>query len=139
MADVHSKEARSYNMSRIRSKDTKPEEIFRKYLFSHGLRYRKNDKRLPGTPDIVIKKYNTVIFIHGCFWHMHEGCKYFKYPSTNAEWWKMKLHKNKERDEKKIKELQSKGWNVIIIWECEIKSNSIFIDDKILNEIRKSR
>ena len=84
MADIKSKDARSYNMSRIRGKNTKPEEIVRKYLFSRGFRYRKNDKHLPGTPDIVLPKYKTAIFINGCFWHGHEGCKYFIWPQNNA-------------------------------------------------------
>lgn len=133
--DIHSKKVRSYNMSRIRSKNSKPEIILRKHLFSKGYRYRINVKSLPGSPDIVIKKYKTAIFVHGCFWHLHQGCKYFKYPSTNPEWWKDKLIKNKERDERKIKELQSNSWNVIVIWECEIKNHSIFLDDKINNLI----
>ena len=88
--DVHDKQTRSYNMSQIRGKNTKPEEIVRKYLFSQGFRYRKNDKRYPGTPDIVLPKYNTVIFVNGCFWHHHEGCKYFVWPKDNADFWKEK-------------------------------------------------
>jgi DNA mismatch endonuclease Vsr len=97
MADVLSKEQRKYNMSRIRGKNTKPEELVRKYLFSKGLRYRKNDKRLPGQPDIVLPKYRTIVFVHGCFWHMHEGCRYFVLPATNTEFWKNKLEGNRER------------------------------------------
>lgn len=135
--DVHSKEVRSYNMSRIKSRNSKPEMILRKYLFSKGYRYRINVRSLPGSPDIVLKKYKTVIFVHGCFWHMHEGCKYFRYPSSNAEWWKEKLHRNKERDEKCIIELQRQGFNVIIVWECEIKNASIFNDDEIIKRIKK--
>ena len=92
--DVHDKKTRSYNMSRIKGKNTKPEEIVRKYLFSKGFRYRKNDKRLPGTPDIVLPKYKTVIFVNGCFWHGHEGCKYFVWPKNNADFWKKKLEDN---------------------------------------------
>lgn len=122
MADIKSKDARSYNMSRIRSKNTKPEELVRKYLFSHGFRYRKNDKRLPGTPDIVLPKYRTVIFINGCFWHGHEGCKYFVWPQNNAEFWRNKINTNRSRDVKKYHELQSLGWNVEIVWECQLKS-----------------
>ena len=121
--DVHSKEVRSYNMSRIKGKNTKPEILLRKSLYSKGFRYRINDNSLPGSPDIVLKKYKTVIFVHGCFWHMHEGCRYFKYPSTNSDWWKEKLNRNKERDERNIKELEKRGYKVIIVWECEIKNS----------------
>lgn len=120
--DVHDKKTRSYNMSQIKSKDTKPEEIVRKYLFKQGFRYRKNDKRLPGKPDIVLPKYKTVIFVNGCFWHKHEGCRYFVWPKSNTEFWKDKISKTVERDEKKKKELLNLGWKVKVIWECELKS-----------------
>ena len=119
--DVHNKETRSYNMSRIKGRKTKPEEIVAKYLFSHGFRYRRNVKKLPGTPDIVLKKYKTVIFVNGCFWHMHEGCKYFVWPKDNSEFWKNKLLANKERDEKEKKEIEELGWKVIVVWECQLK------------------
>ncbi|WP_313164661.1 very short patch repair endonuclease [Sedimentibacter sp.] len=121
MADVHSSETRSYNMSQIKAKNTKPEVIVRKFLFSKGLRYRKNDKRLPGHPDIVLPKYRTVIFVNGCFWHMHD-CPYFVLPKTNTSFWEAKLKKNKERDNLIIDQLKSRHWRVIIIWECELKS-----------------
>lgn len=121
--DVHSKETRSYNMSRIKNKNTKPEELVRKFLFSKGLRYRKNDKRLPGHPDIVLPKYKTVIFVNGCFWHGHKGCKYFVWPKSNEEFWKQKIGSNIERDEKNISALKQLGWNVLSIWECELKNN----------------
>ena len=121
MADVHSKETRSYNMSKIKGKDTKPEEMVRKYLFSKGLRYRKNDKRYPGHPDIVLPKYKTIVFVHGCFWHLHENCKYARLPSSNVEFWKAKLSGNKSRDEKVKSELESEGWTVFTVWECELK------------------
>lgn len=121
MADIKSKESRSYNMSRIKGKGTKPEELVRKYLFSRGFRYRKNDKRLPGSPDIVLPKYQTVIFVNGCFWHKHEGCKYFVWPRDNAEFWKEKIQANVMRDERKQTELIAQGWNVIVVWECELK------------------
>lgn len=121
MADVHSKETRSYNMSRIHSENTKPEEIVRKYLFSQGLRYRKNDKRYPGRPDIVLPKYQTIIFVNGCFWHMHEGFPCFVLPTSNTDYWKTKLEKNRERDAKNIAELEKRGWRVLIVWECELK------------------
>ena len=119
--DVHSKETRSYNMSQIRSKNTKPEEIVRKYLFSLGFRYRKNDKRYPGTPDIVLPKYKTVIFVNGCFWHGHSGCKYFVIPKSNTEFWQSKITTNIARDDEKIAQLLSLNWNVITVWECELK------------------
>ena len=119
--DVHNKETRSYNMSRIRGKDTKPEELVRKYLFSQGFRYRKNDKRYPGTPDIVLPKYKTVIFINGCFWHGHSGCKYFVIPKSNTEFWKNKIAANIARDDEKIAKLRSMNWNVITVWECALK------------------
>lgn len=112
-------------MSQIHSKDTKPEELVRKYLFSKGFRYRKNDARLPGKPDIVLPKYKTVIFINGCFWHKHEGCKYFVWPKNNAEFWKEKIEKNADRDDKNYKLLEKAGWNIIIIWECELKSRVV--------------
>lgn len=119
--DVHSKETRSYNMSRIKGKNTKPEELVRKYLFSQGFRYRKNDKRLPGTPDIVLPKYKTVIFVNGCFWHGHEGCKYFVWPQNNADFWKTKINANIQRDQRKKEELERLGWRVLVIWECQLK------------------
>jgi DNA mismatch endonuclease (patch repair protein) len=119
--DVHDKETRSYNMSCIKGKGTKPEEIVRKYLFSHGFRYRKNDKRLPGTPDIVLPKYKTVIFVNGCFWHGHEGCKYFVWPKNNAEFWKAKILQNIERDKRDFERLENVGWKVIVVWECCLK------------------
>lgn len=121
MVDRFSKEVRSYNMSRIRSKDTKPEILVRSYLFSRGLRFRKNDKRYPGSPDIVLPKYNTVVFVHGCFWHLHEGCRYAVMPKSNVDYWKNKLYRNRERDERNQIELEEMGWTVIIVWECELK------------------
>lgn len=108
-------------MSQIKGKDTKPEEQVRKYLFSQGYRYRKNVSELPGKPDIVLPKYKTCIFINGCFWHKHEGCKYFAWPKNNAEFWKKKITGNVERDLRQQKELRSLGWKVIVIWECELK------------------
>ena len=123
MADVLSPEKRSYNMSQIRGKDTKPEEKVRKYLFSQGFRYRKNVSTLPGKPDIVLPKYRTCVFVNGCFWHMHEGCKYFVWPKNNAEFWRNKILANKERDKKVKESLEEAGWRVITIWECELKGN----------------
>ncbi len=121
--DVHSKETRSYNMSKIKNKNTKPEELVRKYLYSSGYRYRKNVRSLPGCPDIVLKKYSTVIFVNGCFWHVHE-CALFKWPKTNKEFWTEKLLKNKIRDEENICKLIEMGWRVLTVWECELKKNT---------------
>lgn len=125
MADVHNSEQRSYNMSRIRNKDTKPEEIVRKYLFSQGFRYRKNYGKLPGRPDVVLPKYKTCIFVNGCFWHKHDGCKYFVWPKSNIEFWRDKITRNTIRDKKIYKELKSNGWNVLIVWECELKKERL--------------
>lgn len=121
MADNHSPEIRSYNMSRIRSQNTKPEDIVCKYLFSRGLRYRKNDRRYSGKPDIVLPKRRTVIFVHGCFWHCHEGCPDFVIPKSNADYWVPKLERNHQRDTSNIEALRSENWRVIVVWECELK------------------
>lgn len=123
MADNHSKEIRSYNMSQIRSKNTKPEEIVRKYLFSKGFRYRKNDKRYPGRPDIILPKYKTAIFVNGCFWHMHDGCPKFIMPKSNIEYWKPKLERNKRHDIENKIALEKQGWKVIVVWECDLKKD----------------
>lgn len=121
MSDVHSPDIRSYNMSRIKCKNTKPEELVRKYLFAHGYRFRKNDKRYSGKPDIVLPKYKTIIFLNGCFWHKHEGCKYFVWPKNNAEFWKNKIEQNVARDKNNYRLLQEQGWHIVIVWECELK------------------
>ena len=120
MADNHSKEVRSMNMSHIRSKNSKPEERVRKYLFSRGLRYRKNVKKLPGCPDIVLTKYKTVIFVNGCFWHHHD-CGRFVWPSSNVEYWYNKINRNVERDIQNTTLLTEQGWQVLTIWECQLK------------------
>ena len=125
MADVHDRKTRSYNMSRIRSKNTKPEELVRKYLFAQGFRYRKNDIRLPGKPDIVLPKYKTVIFVNGCFWHGHEDCKYFIWPENNADFWREKINGNIQRDLRNKQMLADQGWNIITIWECELKEATL--------------
>lgn len=132
MADVHSKETRSYNMSQIKGKDTKPEVLVRKYLFSKGLRFRKNDKRYPGHPDIVLPRYKTVVFIHGCFWHLHEGCRYAIMPSSNVEFWEKKLYGNRDRDKRNKDMLTEMGWHVITIWECQLKKDQ---RDKTLDDL----
>lgn len=120
VSDVLTKEQRHLNMSHIRGKDTRPEEIVRKYLFSKGYRYRKNDSRYPGKPDIVLPKYHTVIFVHGCFWHRHPRCRYATTPSTNREFWQKKFDRNTARDKNVQNQLKADGWNVIIVWECEL-------------------
>ena len=123
MADVHDPETRSYNMSRIRGKDTKPEMMVRKYLFSLGFRYRLHDKRLPGKPDLVLPKYKTVIFVHGCFWHGHEGCKYFVLPKTRSEWWETKINATRTKDEINLNKLKELGWRVMTVYECDLKKD----------------
>lgn len=133
MADNHSKEVRSMNMSHIRSKNSKPEELVRKYLFSKGFRYRKNVKTLPGCPDIVLPKYKTLIFVNGCFWHKHD-CPRFVWPSTNEEYWRPKIMGNVERDKRNLAELQQLGWTVLTVWECELKKKVI---DATLDQLEK--
>lgn len=125
MADVHTKAQRSYNMSRIKGKDTKPEMLVRRFLHANGFRYKLHDKTLPGKPDIVLPKYKTVIFIHGCFWHGHTNCKYFVVPKTRTEWWLNKIHGNQENDIKSSKALKKDGWSIITIWECKLKANKL--------------
>jgi DNA mismatch endonuclease (patch repair protein) len=122
MADVHDKETRSYNMSRVKAKNTKPELLVRKFLFAHGFRYRLNVKELPGKPDLVLPKYKTVIFINGCFWHGHKGCCYFVLPKTRTEWWLQKIKGTMRRDKEAEIKLNVLGWRVITIWECELKN-----------------
>lgn len=123
VVDKFNKQTRSQIMSCIRGKDTKPEILVRKYLFSRGLRFRKNDKRYPGSPDIVLPKYNTIVFVHGCFWHLHEGCKYARMPKSNVDFWEKKLYGNRERDERNEKALEEMGWHVLIVWECQLKKD----------------
>ena len=125
MADVHTPEQRSYNMSRIHSKNTKPEELVRKFLFSQGFPYRKNDAKLPRKPDIVLPKYKAVIFVNGCFWHGHEGCRYFVWPKNNAEFWKEKITGNIQRDKHNHQLLANQGWRVIEIWECQLMKSVV--------------
>ena len=124
MTDRITPEHRSWNMSRIKGKDTKIEVKVRSWLFSKGFRFRKNDRRYPGTPDIVLPKYKTDIFINGCFWHRHEGCRYATTPKTRTEFWMNKFEKNVENDRKHKEELETMGWRVITLWECELKKNS---------------
>ncbi|HWW37836.1 DNA mismatch endonuclease Vsr [Pedobacter sp.] len=121
MTDIHSKETRSYNMSRVRNKDTKPELLVRKFLHGVGFRYRLHVKDLPGKPDIVLPKYKTVIFVNGCFWHGHKNCKYSTIPKTRTEWWENKINLNILNDTKNRNRLVDMGWKVIDLWGCELK------------------
>ena len=121
MADVHDKKTRSFNMSRIKAKDTKPEMMVRKFLFSKGFRYKLHDKTLAGKPDLVFPRLKTVVFIHGCYWHGHEGCRYFVIPKTRTDWWLDKIGKNKLRDDDNLSKLKKEGWKVITVFECELK------------------
>ena len=134
MADTITKVHRSWNMSRIKSKDTKPEIIVRSMLHRMGYRFRVNKKDLPGKPDIVLPKYKTVIFVHGCFWHMHRGCKDATVPKTRTKWWLNKLEGNVKRDKENIMLLRKSGWKTAVIWECELISNK---NDKIIRKLKK--
>ena len=137
MGDNHTPEVRSYNMSRIRGKDTKPEILARKWLFANGLRYKKNDHNLPGCPDIVLPKYKTVIFVQGCFWHMHD-CGRFHWPTTNQEYWERKIYRNVERDQINKDLLQALGWKVLTVWECELKKkNTEATMKRLISEIKE--
>ena len=127
MPDNHTPEQRHHNMAAIHSSSTKPELKLRRALWSLGFRYRVNEKRLPGKPDIVLPMYRTVIFVHGCFWHGHKNCKSASTPKTNTDFWTAKLARNQERDQEVWRQLEAKGWNVIIVWECELKNDS-FLD-----------
>lgn len=135
MADNHSKEIRSMNMSRIRSTNSRPEEMVRKYLFSKGFRYRKNAKDLPGKPDIVLPKYKTVVFVNGCFWHKHD-CPRFVWPSSNTEYWIPKIQKNAERDTENAKLLNGLGWRVLTVWECQLKADTEETLNHLAEQIR---
>ena len=115
---------RSYTMSRIRGKDTSIEKTVRSYLFARGFRFRKNDKRYPGRPDIVLPKYRTIVFVNGCFWHMHEGCESFHMPKSNVEFWTAKLTRNRDRDSRQHEQLRQMGWHVIDVWECELRGDA---------------
>ena len=126
MSDIFTKQKRSEIMSKISGKETKPEISVRKFLFANGFRYRKNDKRYPGKPDIVLPKYKTIIFIHGCFWHGH-NCRNTK-PKDNAEYWQTKIARNQQRDKNVTETLTNKNWKVVRIWECELKDNNMIKD-----------
>ena len=134
MADILEPAVRSYIMSQIKSKDTKPEMTVRRFLFANGFRFRTHDKKLPGKPDLVLKKYNTVVFVHGCFWHGHENCKHFKMPKSRREYWVPKIENNIARDRNNIQEVLSLGWNIIVIWECELTKVKL---ERTLQELLK--
>jgi DNA mismatch endonuclease (patch repair protein) len=128
--DVHSPEQRSYNMSRIKGKNTKPELLVRKWLWSRGYRYRLHRKDLPGKPDIVFPRQRKAVFVHGCFWHKHD-CRYFKWPRTNREFWKKKINENVRRDQKNYQDLIADDWNYFIVWECELKEDIAGLWDRV--------
>lgn len=138
MADRLTPEKRSWNMSHIRGKDTAIEVRVRKYLLGLGYRYRKNDKRLPGKPDIVLPKYRTVIFIHGCFWHRHSDCKDATTPKTRTDFWTEKFSRNVENDRKHKEQLEADGWKVITLWECEINKKFEETMNRVLCELTRS-
>lgn len=122
MADTMTPEQRHNCMAAIKGKDTKPELIVRKYLFSRGLRFRIQVRKLPGRPDIVLPKYRTVIFVNGCFWHGHEGCRYYRLPKSNVDFWQEKIERNRARDARSEAELKALGWRVLRVWECDIRT-----------------
>lgn len=126
MPDILNPTQRSYCMSRIRGKDTKPEVLVRKGLHARGFRFRLPDKRLPGRPDIVLPKYGVVIMVNGCFWHGHLGCRYATRPKSNPEFWSAKIQRNRHRDEVTAAHLEALGWHVIVVWECELKRKADF-------------
>lgn len=138
MSDVHDKRTRSYNMSQIKSKDTKPELMVRKFLFEHGYRYKLHDKKLSGKPDIVLPKLKTAIFVHGCFWHGHDNCHYFVVPKTRTDFWISKIQSNKLRDQRNFSQLNNEGWIVFTIFECELKgANQERTLSKILSQLKE--
>lgn len=139
MSDVLTRVQRHRNMAAIRSASTKPERWLRLALWHQGFRYRINDKSLPGTPDIVLPKHRTVIFVHGCFWHGHKDCKYYTVPKTNTEFWMAKVARNQERDQEVWRKLEAKDWNVIIVWECQLKK-AVLEDtvNRVAAEIRRN-
>lgn len=140
MADNHSKETRSYNMSRVKGKNTKPELLVRKFLFSKGFRFRLHDKNLPGKPDIILPKYKTIVFINGCFWHGHENCTYAAIPKTRTEWWHAKISNNICRDQSAQDKLRGEGWQVIVIWGCDLKlKQRVKTLEELSNKITSSK
>lgn len=139
MSDSITQEHRSWNMSRIRSNNTKIEVAVRKYLFANGFRFRKNDKRYPGKPDVVLPKYHTCIFVNGCFWHHHEGCRYAANPKSNIEYWQAKMQHNIENDKRDKALLEQAGWKVIILWECELKQHFENCMSALIQELTENK
>lgn len=140
MADKMTRQQRSKCMSHIRAKDTLPEVVIRRELFRQGYRFRKNVKTLPGTPDIVMPKYRTAVFINGCFWHGHKGCPHYTIPKTNDRFWRDKISGNQIRDQYNIQQLESLEWNVITIWECETKPALLpFTMDRLTEELAANK
>ena len=139
MSDTLSQTQRSYNMSRIRGKNTKPEILVRKGLHARGFRFRLHNKKLPGCPDIVLPKYGVAIMVNGCFWHGHKGCRYATKPKTNIEFWETKIARNRHRDEVTTAHLEALGWHVITVWECELRGKSVLASrlDALAEEIRE--
>jgi len=133
MIDIVDPGKRSEMMSGIRAKNTSPEILVRKILFSTGLRFRLHRRDLPGVPDIILPRYHVVIFVHGCFWHMHAGCRLARMPQSNVTFWRKKLEGNRERDQKNIRQLVDLGWRVLVVWECSTKSDALL--GKLANEI----
>lgn len=131
------KKKRSWNMSRIKSKNTKPEIVVKKYLYKNGVRYKSSNKKLIGNPDLIIKKYKLVLFVHGCFWHAHQNCKEFRYPKSNIDFWKKKLEKNIQRDKEVLKTLETLSYNVYVIWECKIKKQDFSILDDFIKAYKQ--
>lgn len=136
MVDVHDRTTRSRNMAAIKGKNTKPEILLRKALFRHGFRFRLHRKDLPGKPDIVLPKYNAIIFVHGCFWHGHYGCPMFKLPSSRTDFWEQKIGSNKERDCRNISELTSLGWRVLEVWECALKGKHRLDEKELMEKVQ---
>lgn len=139
MTDVLTPEQRHRNMASIRSRDTSPEKLLRSRLFRCGYRFRLCDKHLPGSPDIVLKRYHTVIFVHGCYWHRHQGCKYATTPASNTEFWKKKFQNNVERDKQNTHALLVSGWHVVIVWECQLKHHCDSAVEKVVEFLQQAK
>jgi DNA mismatch endonuclease (patch repair protein) len=135
MADVHDKITRSYNMSKVKGKNTKPEILVRKILFANGFRFRIHNKKLPGRPDIVLPKYKTAIFVNGCFWHGHSGCKYYILPKTRSDWWLRKITYTIQRDKNNREQLKKLGWRVFVVWECDLRKTARI--ESVLKKIKQ--
>lgn len=137
MVDVVTPEVRSRMMSLIRNRNTKPEQVVRRGLWAKGFRYRLHGRNLPGRPDLVLSKWRTVVFVNGCFWHAHEGCRYFRVPSSRPDFWKAKLSANRERDSAVIARLQQRGWNVVTVWECALRLDPAAAVDEVATQIQE--